>query len=187
MSLNEGQNIRVRRFGRGSTTSLWTAAEDRTIRLLFPDYKALEQALRHRTFWALRRRAAHLGIVQRRHVWTNQEVSRLRKLYPTASHEALQESFPRLSHASIKTKARDMALRRRPKGFKPTGSALLDELRERCFELKLSMVDLDDMAGTKEYFYRGTWRRAKSFDYARIAAGVHAIGGTLKADWGESE
>jgi hypothetical protein len=48
----------------------------------------------------------------------------------------------------------------------------------RCFELKLSTVDLDDMAGTKEYFHRGTWRRAKSFDYARIAAGVQRAGGS---------
>lgn len=188
MSLDEGHDFRPRKnvSGYSSFRQLeWTEAEDNVVRFLFPDYKAMEQVLRHRTYHALKSRAAGLGIVPRKHVWTNAEVSRLRKVYPTASHGELREAFPGMALASIKAKARHVGLHRKPLGFKRTGCLLLDQLRDRCFELNLSMIDLDGMAGTKTFFQKQQWRTG--INYARLAAGVHAIGGTLKADWGEED
>lgn len=187
MSLNEGHDCRTPGRARGFRRHLeWTEAEDNVVRLLFPDYKALEQVLRHRTYDAIKCRAAGLGIVPRKHVWTNLEVSRLRKLYSTASNAELLEAFPGVSIERIKGKAGHIGLRRKPKGFKPTGHPLLDQLRSRCFELNLSMIDLDAMAGTNKFFQKQLWHSG-ALSYARVAAGVHAIGGTLKVEWGEED
>lgn len=164
--------------------ALWTEAEDAICRHLYPDYTAMLKVMRHRSYNALKHHCRDLKIVDERHVWTNQEVLRLRKIYATSSKMDLIEAFPGISMHSIRAKASFLRLRKKLQPLAPTGNRLLDEVRTRRREIKYSMTDLDDMAGTGTYFQKAKWCR-KPPDIATIKKAVEAIGGRFTIDWGE--
>jgi hypothetical protein len=66
---------------RASSGKRWSEREDRIILTLYPDYAGMQRRLRLRSYYAIRNRARTLGVVTRRHVWTNSEVTKLRALY----------------------------------------------------------------------------------------------------------
>jgi hypothetical protein len=73
---------------------LWTKKEDKLVRELYPDYDALQKALRRRTYFALRARARALNVVNRRHTRLGAEISLLRRMYPKAARHELMLAFP---------------------------------------------------------------------------------------------
>jgi len=131
---------------------LWTKNEDALVRELYPDYDALQKALRRRTYNALRARARTLDVVKRRHTWLGAEISRLRRMYPKAARQELMVFFPDVSWEAIKAMAHRVGVRRERRKLVSTGHPLIDRIRDRAFDLNISMVDLDAMAGTKKYF-----------------------------------
>jgi len=92
-------------------------AEDGMLRDVYPDYRALQRQLPDRTLSAIKHRVRALGIVCRRHVWTNVEVARLRKAYrKSVADKELTTLFPGLRLYQIKSKASHIgAERRRPR------------------------------------------------------------------------
>lgn len=186
----------MRRNGRTQLgQKLWEDHENAAIRSLWPDYEAIKAALPHRTYGAIQAQAARIGASAKGHVWTTGEVLRLRRIFPTATHAELLAAFPGVSLRAIRSHAFRLNLRRAVKPYGPTGCALLDELRDRCRFLNLSMADLDAMAGTGTYFQRSGWRSGRragastnrQFSYERVVKGILAIGGNVVADWGEGD
>ena len=161
---------------------LWTKKEDDIVGALYPDYKALRKALRRRTYYALTARARRLDVVKRRHVWLGTEISRMRRMYPTAAQQELMAAFPDVSWEAIKTKARNIRVRRARRKLTTTGHPLIDQIRDRAFDLHLSMVDLDAMAGTKRYFQQAAWRKG-SFNRKAALRAVEALGGKVSVQW----
>src|SRR5579875_2930716 len=91
----------------------WTREDDRAFRVLYPDYNALRRRFPSRTYYALRNHAAELGIVERRHVWTQLEVARLKRMYagPRPSDEALMAAFPGMTSKQIKAQGTFLGIR----------------------------------------------------------------------------
>lgn len=179
------QRARERMIRKGRTPKghwLWTAGEDAIVRALYPDYVALRKALRRRTYHSLRNRAGTLGIAKKRHIWTTTEVSRLRRLYPKADRRDLFAAFPGLSWGQISGKGGHIGLRRARPKLKATGHPLIDTIRDRAFDLRLSMVDLDAMAGTKRYFQKASWCTGRPNRKALLRA-VEALGGQVSVQW----
>src|SRR3546814_19999572 len=92
----------------------WTEEENDLLRTLYPSYDALLARMPHRSLAALKHRVRVLGIVVRRHVWTNREVRRLFEAYENrATHVGMQRLFPALPIVSVASKASTLGAGRR--------------------------------------------------------------------------
>lgn len=182
-AMAEAARRRIRRAGRTPRGHfLWTAKEDAVVAALYPDYGALRRALRRRTYYALRNRVRHLGIVKRRHVWTANEVRRLRSLYLSATTRELMAVFPGMSWRQIAGKARHIGLRGRKPKLKMTGIRIIDTIRTRASARGWSMVDLDSIAGTKKYFQKAGWHTSRSVHGAWLKA-IEVLEGSVSIQW----
>ena len=94
----------------------WCKVEDAVVRKTYPNYGLMRLCLPCRSVAALKRRAAILGVVKCRHVWTQTEVRRLSRLVEANTSNAdLALAFPHLRLAQITAKIRHLGLpRRRP-------------------------------------------------------------------------
>jgi hypothetical protein len=161
---------------------LWTEKELATCGEFFPDFKAIKRRLRRRSLVAVQQKCRDLGLSQQRNAWTGADIAKLRKLYPSATHDELRTAFPNHPLSSIKTAANKRGIFRVKKPYVPTGHPLLDEVRARCYELKLTMPDLDAMSGTKQYFRQSGWNSNRKAHPAMVRA-VVALAGTMKVEW----
>lgn len=161
---------------------LWTEKELDLLRKHHPDYKAAMRALKRRSYGGIRAKAQQLGLTIKRKSWTAREVSLLRRVYPTASHEEISELLPNRSWTQIKSAAGYHKIYRKRKPFKGTGISVLDQIRERSFELRYSMVDLDALSHSKSYFAKGNWHRGWVNQKA-VAKAIKALDGEMKAGW----
>ena len=162
----------------------WTAAEDDTVRRLYPEYASMRDVLRHRSYSALRNRADVLGLRAKRHVWTTIEQARLRELWPKSSAAELRAAFPGLTYGSIVKQGGFLALPSR--GRPPlvmTGNWLCDAIRDRCRALGYSMVDLDALANTSRYFQACEWKGKGGHRWQPMVKAAKALGGELRVEW----
>lgn len=162
----------------------WTAEEDERLRSLYPHYDQLRAALPHRSLAALKRRVRCLGIVIRRHVWTNFEIRRLREAFENhVPDKDLELLFPGLRLSQIKAKAGHIkALHRRAQRVIFEVQAL-DVIRHRAKAHGLSYVELDRQARTGEFFQKSR-RQPMLKPIVRAAA---LLGGEVCIEWREFE
>lgn len=174
---------------RGTTPTgdrIWTAGEDDICRQHHGDYEALQAKLPHRSYSALRSRCQALGLRPNRQIMTANELSRLRRLYPTANHQELQAAFPGRSIERIRRTCSYYRITRNRQPLKETGYAIIDEIRLRCFELNYSMVDLDDIAGTGSYFSKANWH-TQGLNAKAVYRAVKVLDGELTVRWNDEE
>lgn len=146
------------------------------------DYKTLNKLL-NRSEWAIKHKAIQLGMRKKLHFWTAAEITKLRKMYPTASPEELREAFPQTSFVNLGYLARYHGMRRKRREYKSIGVDVLDQIRKRCFEIGWSMVDLDEAAGTGDYFSRSGWRRKKRLNLWAAGRAIEALDGSIEIRW----
>jgi hypothetical protein len=165
------------REGRVHGWPLWSEAEDRTLRRLYPDYKKLAAALKGRTSLAVQSRVKLLGIAHRIPPWTTNEISRLRKIWATATRADLVQAFPNRSWHGIAGKARGLSLKRARK--RRTSSCwALDVILAESLLLNLSSTELDAYARTGNYFRRQKWREGAEKKFVRcVQRLIKALGG----------
>src|SRR3546814_2442033 len=108
------------------------------------DVCSSDLALPRRTRVAIASKAREIGLVPPLRIWSNEEATQLRRVYRTGiSVDALVEMFPGRSRRQIWSKASHMRCRRPRRAPKQTGMLLVDSVRQRAFESRLSMRDLD--------------------------------------------
>jgi len=103
-------------------------------------------------------------------LWTEKEDDIVREFYP--DYRALRRKLRRRTRYALKARA---ARRRKPA---LTGYPLIDAIRERTFELNLSMVDLDAMAHTGRYFQTSSWHSG-NFNRKFVLRAVEVLGGEV--------
>ncbi len=181
----ERARARIRRAGvTAKGHPLWTKEEDAKVLRLYPDYKALRRTLRRRTYHALRARAGKLGITKKRHTWTAAEASRIRRLYPRASKAELYAAFPGLRWHQIVGKAKHIKVRRQRKPLSRTGFPIIDTVRDRATVLNYSMVDLDALARTRNYFQKAGWHSGR-VNRRAVYKAIEALDGEVTIRWKE--
>lgn len=161
---------------------LWTRKEDDIVRAFYPDYKALRRKLRRRSYSSIRYRASVLDVIKRRHVWLGSEVQRLRRLYPKANRNTILEAFPGLRWTQIQGKAGHIRVFRHRERLCRTGHPIIDLIRDRAFDLNISMVDLDSIARSKTYFQKAGWKTS-GLNRKAILRAVEALGGEVSVQW----
>ncbi|MFC0220167.1 hypothetical protein ACFFJ7_17400 [Pseudochelatococcus lubricantis] len=132
---------------------LWSDVEIEILRQFRPDLDALALALPERGIGAITKKAHQIGLVPSRRAWSADEVPRLRKPYVAGVPvDDLVSMFPGKTKRQIWNKAFHLGIRRprrRPKG---TGLLLVDTVRNRAFDLGLTMTDLDTYVSAGRYF-----------------------------------
>src|SRR3546814_1505946 len=119
---------------------------------LYPYRSALARSLPRRTRVAIASNARESGLVPPWRFWSNEEAAQLRRAYRTGiSVDALVEMFPGRSRRQIWSKASHMRCRRPRRAPKQTGMLLVDSVRQRAFECRLSMRDLDAFVRSEEH------------------------------------
>jgi hypothetical protein len=106
----------------------------------------------------------------------------MRQLFPHATTKELRAAFPDRTVDQLNSLARYHGLRRPRRRLKATGIPILDAIRERCFELNYSMVDLDALSRSKKYFQKALWN-TRSINFAAIGKAVVALDGQLDVRW----
>lgn len=172
----------------GCAMKVWSDEDDFAVRLLYPDYGALQRHFSDRSLVAIKHRAAKLNVVARRHVWTQLEVARLRRLWGQrrVSDDQLRTTFPHLTLSQILAKASHIGLVRERPQPKHLGIPVLDAVRQRAHDEGLSMAELDRLAGTRRYFQQSNRRVV----WRHVATAVDFLGGSLTPRWdqeGEAE
>ena len=175
---------RIRRTGRVAGQKLWTETEREKVKQLAPDYKALRSVLRGKTPTAIRFQCSKMGLTKTIHIWTGAELSKLRKLYPSASPQEICGAFPHSTWTNIKQAARYHGFRRKRAGYTMTGIPALDEVRKKCFEIGWTMADLDKAARTGTYFRRAGWS-GKKISHRALGRAIEALDGNVMAAWKE--
>jgi len=162
---------------------LWTPAEDALVRKIYPDYPRLGELLPQRTDFAIRSRAATLGVRKKRRQWTTPEMKSLRKMYEggATKHEILA-AFPHSNWTNIKGIVNWYGFHRKDRRFKLTGIPVIDMIRERAEAMNLSMIDVDAMAKTKCYFQRSGWQTS-SLNGKYILRAIIALAGSPSVIW----
>jgi len=183
--VESGQRARRRMRFLGETPKghpLWTASEDAICKQYGSDYSVLMKKLPHRTYQALRSRCQKLGVRPRRQLLTSAELSKLRRLGPTAPAEKLLQEFPTRTLSQLHALRKHYRIPREKPPLVATGYPILDAIRERCTALRYSMVDLDEIAGTKSYFRKGHWHK-NGLNYLAICRAVVALDGEITPRW----
>lgn len=183
--LNASDRARARMRYLGVTPNghaLWTKNEDDVVQELFPDYRAMQRKLRCRSKQALYLRAMKLKLTKSTHLWTAVEVSRLRRRWRDATRAELIAEFPRHTWVSIQNKGRSFGIRRRPWQPKLTGHQMLDAIRRRAADLKISLRDLDRTCAGRQYFAKSSRRSQKPRRNVLLRA-IAALGGRVEIVW----
>jgi hypothetical protein len=184
--INASDRARARMRYTGETPRghpLWTEQENEIFRELFPDYVALKKRLRRRSMEALRSHAYALQITRRRQsAWTANEVSRLRSLWRDAPKEQIIAAIPRHTWYGIQCKGHSFGVRRLPWQPKLTGQRMLDEIRRRAADLRISLRDLDRTCVGRRYFANSSRRSQKPRRNVLLRA-IAALGGRVEIVW----
>lgn len=162
---------------------LWSLEEEAVLVAHQGDYALMRKLLPHRTEAAIASRCQLLGLRRKIHVWTIAELGKLRRLYPWASVKEIEEAFPHSNWANICQAARYHGFRRYLRaGYKSTGYAALDEVRQRCFEIRWTMKDLDTAAKTGRYFQRAGWI-GKKINHRALGRAIEVLDGVIECRW----
>jgi hypothetical protein len=164
---------------------LWDDEEKAIVRKHYPDYDLIHRTLPHRTRTAIITAAAKLGIRKSIKIWTAAEISHLRKLYPAATRDEICDAFPGATWVNIQQVARYRGFSRARQPYKPTGHPGIDQVRERCFQIRWTMADLDAAAGTKKYFQQCKWIGHKNPSYRKLGKAISALAGDVVASWSD--
>lgn len=183
-TIDFGDRMRARMQHTGKTPNgnwLWTPDEDQLCIAWYPDIAKLQKLLPRRTREAIRKRGGELSKARIYNCWTANEVRKLRGRWRDATQEQLVAEFPRHTWHSIRTKGSSFGVRRRPWRPKPTGNPILDEIRKRAAELRISLAELDRICAAGAYFEKSSQGYAPSRNVWPKA--VAALGGRLQIVW----
>lgn len=168
----------------------WSEDEDGIVSAIYPDYALMARRLPARSPRALRHRAATLGVVHRRHVWTQREVGTLSRLAAAgASGAELARAFPHLRPAQVLAKMGHLArtgqlpLSRRMLRLANFDEPAIDAVRRRAIEKGLSLRDLDRSARTGRYFQKST----RQLVLRHVAGAAALLGGEVRFEWDGSD
>jgi hypothetical protein len=158
---------------------LWTEAEARLILLHHPDYEALIQLLPGRTRRAIQQKARDLGVAKDRRIWREWEEKIMRPAYvrgdPIDDIVVLLDGKTKTQVWAKASKRKIRRPRRRPKLL---DLPVIDDVRQRAFDLHLTMRDLDEIAGIRPYFGKPSY-----YNWRALAAAIQWLGGTPRVTW----
>lgn len=174
---------RIRRRGyTNSGDKVWSAEDDEIVKSLYPSYTEMKLRLPERSMKSLHWRSETLGIAKKLHLWRGSEITKLRRLYTTASRAKIIEEFPQLTWRAIEAAAVKRGFRRAPREHKRTGHYLMDSILARIESIGWTLRDLDEESKTGKYFRTCGWRRYRP-NLRKLDRAIRVLGGRLVLEW----
>ena len=162
---------------------LWTPQEAGDLRANYPDYHSALLLIRRRTRPAAYSKAGRLRITKpAAPPWTDNEILRLRKVYPSGTRQEILAAFPGRSFRAIGRAANARGVFRFRQPLKPTGCRALDQILQRARDRNVSLIELGKEAGNISYFSNKGWRNGK-LNWPAISRAAEFLGGRLRARW----
>lgn len=157
---------------------LWSEDEVAILQSCRNDRRGLESALAPRTPKAIQRKLAKLGLLKPRGLWASDQVQRFKLPYRAGAPVGdIALEVEKTKH-QVWNKACQIRIRRPRRPPKETGFLVVDRIRRRAFELRLSMNDLDALAQTRRYF-----RDPRHLNWTYIGRALKVLGGRMTASW----
>ena len=179
----EARALGVRIVNKVRADRSWSHDEDSVIHTLYPDYKAMQSKLPHRSKDSIKRRADKIGINKGcKNTWLASDLAKLKKNYAKSDLAALLAMFPGRTARQIRARANHSGLHK-TRIYASTGNSLLDSIRQRCLELNYTMGDLDAMACTGSYFRESRWHCHNEHSSSKMTLAIKALGGRLTVIW----
>lgn len=161
----------------------WTFVESEVLRKHWPDTELLRRHLPHRSEKAIRRMAKKCGLIpdKEQHIWTIAQDSKLRRFAAEGRDRKSMACELGLTVAQVANRLlyKKINIAKRPPV--PTGDALVDAIKRRAFDLRMTTIDLDRSLGNKKVFRN--FCRGKTVPPARIHQAVAALGGRMVVEW----
>lgn len=162
---------------------LWEPREVAPVVGRYPDYQSIFPELERRTSPAVYNKAGRLGITKpRAPPWPDNEILRLRKVYPRGTRDEVLAAFPGRSYAAISKAANARGIYRAQKPLKPTGNTVLDQILARARDRNVSMEGLGHVTHKRSYFQKRRWQSGR-FDFAAHSRAVAFLGGKIRISW----
>ncbi|TCQ28283.1 hypothetical protein [Rhizobium sp. PP-CC-3G-465] len=185
--VRRGEKLKARMQASGLTMQgreLWTDDEIAILRSNYPDYPTMRRLLPGRSAKGIWRKIDKLNIGRKLNVWTAADVSKLRRLFGRASRAELEQSLPDRTWRNIVKTAYRHGLRRPRRRYVVVPSEQMNVIRARCEELGYTMIDLDELAGTRDYFKNGASFFLRP-DMRKVDKAVRALDGKLVVVWND--
>lgn len=173
--------VRVHRVVRRHSD--WTLKEHEVVVSYWPDVEAIRKRLPHRSKRAIHAFAGRCNLTTGRHMWTAAEDTKLRKLAAAGYRRkeiAMELDLTpgqvagRLSYARI-------SIARKPPA--PSPNLLVNAIRQRAFDLNMTLADLDRSLGNQKIFRQAAGRQRVR--HVHIDRAVKALGGRLTVEWSD--
>ena len=178
-SAERGRRLMMLRGVTPNGHPLWAPWEVDPLVEHYPDYRSIFPVLPRRTHPAVYNKAGRLGITKRRAPpGSDNEILRLRKVYPKGTKEEVLAAFPGRTYAAVAKAANARGIRR-TKPNPSTGIRLLDQVLIRAVSRNFSMEDLDKLTRSGTYFRKRRWKAAP--DVGVHCRAARLLGGTIRA------
>ena len=175
-----GNDIRRRKTPRRNDS--WTFREVEIMREHWPDIEKIQALLKWRTVNAIRDMARRCGLIPPKvqHIWTAAQHSTLRRL---AGKRTPRKDIAKQLGLTVQQVANRLNYSKIGIGKRPPvslGEPLVDSVRQRAFQLKISMVDLDRSLGPRKAFQTSNVKKGTP---GILHQAVKALGGRLTIEW----
>lgn len=166
----------------------WTPEEDDLVRTHFQDRRKLEAMLPHRTASAIKTRVRELQLtLHTRYIAiTAKDSALIRKLAKTCrTYEEVAATIG-LSTGTVYSHMQRYGIIIAKSAPKMTGFPLVDAVRQRAFQLKLSLSDLDRSLGYRMKHF-SKCNGAHKISVGQINNAAKALGGRLVILWDDEQ
>lgn len=177
-SLNAVAGTRRRMARTGYTNAgqlLWSTREVDFLVGAYPDYDLAVRQLPGRTRRAIRQKARRLGLARREPVWDEAGEKKLKPRYPTTEPVRAIATELEKSSKQVWSKANRLRLRRPRRRPKDVADPILHSIRQRAFDLNISLTELGEATSSGAYFLSPGRRRR----HLAIIRALRVLGGTI--------
>lgn len=159
----------------------WTLKEHEVLVSHWPDMNAIRKRMPHRSVRAIRAFAGRCNLTSERHIWTAAEDARLRKLAAAGSSrkDIATELGMTVRQIAGRMRYTRIAVARKPPT--PSKNPLVNAIRQRAYDLNMSMIDLDRSLGDRKIFQHAAGKQKVA--RAHIERAVRALGGKFVIEW----
>lgn len=185
--LNSAAKHRVYMARTGETYSgdrIWTVPEINELRARYPDLVTLQSVLPGRTRKAIKRKADVLGIVRHRPLWSDAEKEAMPPRYRAGVPvRQIAEVLNRRTPRQIWSKASTLKIGRPRRRPRPVDVPAVHSIRQRAFDMRISLKDLDAATCGRGYF--GKAPQGPRWHLVRRA--VKVLGGHILVRWSSND
>jgi hypothetical protein len=159
----------------------WTLKEHEVVVTHWPDVRTIKRLLPHRTQRAIEGFAGRCNLRKPNHIWTEEQTAHLRKRVREFASVAEIAQELRMNPEQVQNRKQYLRLpspRRRPP---ITGHKAMDAIRQRAFDLNMSMSELDEACASGRALQKWTPRRTVCVKVLQKAA--KAMDGEISIEW----